>query len=141
MSAYHDLFIIKWLLQETEKPDTVIIWQRAEYGPYFTNFNEGSNRVRVEISSVQARPYARVVANLSSPGLGEVQVVEPIQKVFTISKKCDTPEETELAETLKRLLIVIAKQHAARELHDMETAEERKQAIFSRLMGRNEPNN
>ena len=135
MSAYHDLYTIKWLLQETEKPDTIIIWQRAEYGPYFTNFNEGSNRVRVEISSVQVRPYARVVAKLSSQGLGEVQVVEPMQKVFTLSKKCDTPEETELAETMKRLLMVIAKQHAARELHDMETEEERKQAIFRRLIG------
>ena len=135
MSAYRDLYIIKWLLQNTDKPNQEIVWQRAEHGPYFADFNEGQNRVHVEISSVQARPYARVVANLSSPGLGEVQVVEPMQKVFTLSRKCDTPEETELAETLKRLLGVIAKQHAGRELRDMETENERKQAIFHRLMG------
>ena len=135
MISYHDLYIIKWLLQNTEKPNPEIIWQRPEYGPYFTYFNEGGDRVRVEISNVQARPYARTVAKFTSPGLGEVQIVEPMQSVFALRKKYDTPEEAELAETMKRLLVVIMKQHSARELHDMETMEERKQAIFSRFFG------
>lgn len=61
--------------------------------------------------------------------------MEPLQKVLTLTRKCDTPEETELADMLKRLLKAAARQHAAREFHDMETKAERKQAIFHRLMG------
>lgn len=131
MVSYHDLYIIKWLLQEVEKPDTKIIWQRLKHGIYLADFNEGGAPVRFEVSIVQAR----VVIKFTSPGLGEVQVVEPIKNIFSLMTKYDTPEEAELAETMNRLLAVIAKQHAARELHDMETEGERKQAIFRRLMG------
>ena len=138
MITYRDLYIIQCLLQETEKSDTKVFWQRPERGSYWVNFNEDKSRVRVEVSMVQARP-SRVVAKFSSPGLGEVQIVEPIKNVFSLMTKYDTPEAEELAETMKRLLTVIAKQHAARELHDMETENERKQAIFRRFTGERNP--
>ena len=49
--------------------------------------------------------------------------------------KYDTPEDEELAETIKRLLGAVSRQHAQREIKDEETTEERKQAIFRRLIG------
>ena len=134
MITYRDLYIIQCLLQETEKSDTKVFWQRPERGSYWVNFNEDKSRVRVEVSMVQARP-SRVVAKFSSPGLGEVQIVEPIKNIFSLMTKYDTPEDEELAETIKRLLGAVSRQHAQREIKDEETTEERKQAIFRRLIG------
>ena len=134
MTAYKDLYITKWLLQGIERPDAKVVYQRKERGMYFANFNEGGVQVKVEIGSVSGPPYAKVVIKLTSPGLGEVQIVEPTRNIFSLTKKYDTPEDEELAEAIKRFLEAVAKQHATRELRDMETEAERKQAIFHRLL-------
>ncbi len=145
MTAYQDLYIIKWLLQNCEEPHSPIVWHqrepRAYFARYFAEFGEGDGKVCVEIGTIPTRTGGRVFTKFSSPGLGEVHVLEPIQSVFSLRRKFDTPEETELSDTMNRLLAVASSQHAARELRDMETTEERKQAIFRRLMGGNEPNN
>lgn len=133
MVSYHDLYIIRWLLQGTERGD--IIWQQDhECGPFFFDFNKDENHVRVEINIVLTRPPTGPTVRFKSPGLGEVQVVGPM-RAFSLRKKYDTPEEGELAEAVKRLFAKVSRQHAERELHDREIEEERKQAIFHRLMG------
>ena len=134
MGIFHDLYIVKWLLQNTEKPKG-IEWQRNEYGMYFTNLNEGPNNVRVYVGSVQGRPVSKIVIRFISPGLGEIYIQEPYQKVFSFRKKYDSIDDEELAGNMTRLLAVVANQHIQRELHDMKTEEERRQAIYRRLMG------
>lgn len=134
MLHYRDLYIIKWLLQKIERQNTNIVYQYMGWGSYQFNFNKDKSRVRVKIGMVQGRPYARVVVKFTSPGFGEVQVVEPIRNIFSLTRQYATPEEAELAETLKRLLAVIVKQRAVREQHDIETEDQRKQKIFHRLL-------
>ncbi len=134
MGTFNDLYIVKWLLQNTERPKG-IEWRRKDSGMYFTDLNEGPNSVRVYVGSVQARPAARIVIRLTSLGLGVVDIQEPFQKVFSFRKKYDSVNDEELAGNTARLLVVVASQHAQRELHDMKNEEERRQAIYRRLTG------
>lgn len=123
-------------MQISQEPQGSIIWDQRGSGIYFANFGEGKNGVCVEIVNIPTRTGgARVVVKFSSPGLGEVHVLEPIPKVFSLKKKYDTPEETELGVTMSRLLAIASQQYATREQQEVATTEERKQAIFSRLFG------
>lgn len=135
MGTYKDLYIIKWLSQNSEEPNPAIVWQRNSHGMYFAYFNEASTRVRVDVGSIQARPCARIIAKFTSLGFGEIQITEPLQSLFPLRKKYASADEQELAEAMKRLLKIISNQHSQRELHDIDNEEERKQAIYHRLLG------
>lgn len=135
MGTFHDLYVVKWLLQNTERPRG-IEWKRNESGMYLTDLNEGPNSVRVSMGSVQARPAARIVIRYTSPGLGIIDICEPFQKVFSFRKKYDSVDDEELAENMVRLLAVAVSQYAQRELDDMKNEEERKQLMYNRIMGR-----
>ncbi len=130
MSTFRDIYIIKWLLQNTERLGGNIIWQRKEHGMHFADFNDGKNRVRIEIGLAIRPP--RVYVKFTSLGLGEVQAQEPLHALF--SKKYESKDDEELANAIKRLLAVIADQHAQRLLKEIDNEEERKQAIYQRLL-------
>ena len=131
MISYHDVSVINQLLRDSEEPKPSIIWQRKDNNTLFADVCKLSTTVHVEVSNSSGE---RVTINFSSPGLGEVQIMEPMQSTFSIGKKYDTPEETELATTMNRLLAVASRQNKAREQRDEETKEERKQSIFRCLM-------
>ncbi len=132
MSNFRDLYIIRWLLQNTEEPTGTITWQRRDYGMYFANFYEGKNRVHIEAGIINSLIGGRVDIKFTSPGLGEVHVQEPYPKLF--SKKYESEDDGELAKTMRRLLATIGSQHAKREIREIENEEERRQAIFQRLI-------
>lgn len=134
MGTFRDLYVVKWLLQNTEKPKG-IEWRRTESGMYFTDLNEGPNGVKVYVGSVQGRPAARIVIRFTSPGLGEIYIWEPCEKVFSFRKKYDSVDDEELAGNMTRLLAVVVNQSAQRKLNEMKTEEERRQAIYNRLIG------
>ncbi|MDO8496268.1 MAG: hypothetical protein Q7S43_03195 [bacterium] len=125
---------MNWLLQNTERPKG-IQWQRREYGMYFTELNEGPSSVRVSLGSVQGRPASRIIIRFTSPGLGIIDICEPFQKVFSFRKKYDSIDDGELAGNMGRLLAIVANQSIQRELNEMKTEEERRQAIYNRLTG------
>ena len=138
MLSYHDLSIIKQILRDSEGPHSLVVWHQREAGMYFTeprayfaDFGEGDTGVHVEIRN----SGDRVVIKFSSPGQGEVSIMEPIQKTFSIGKKYDTPEETELAEAINHLVTAVSRKLRANEERDERTTAERKQAIFRRLLG------
>lgn len=141
MGNIKDLYIIKWLLQNSEEPRDNIDWERNEYGRYFTSFYEGKEKVKVSMSLVQARPMARIVITLASPGLGEVSITEPLQSVFALRRKYDSEDEKEVADTMRQLLNSVARRHAQKELKEIENEEERKQGIYQRLLFGNTPDN
>ncbi len=129
MTFYSDLCISRWLLQLVEDPQTTAVWKICGNGAtYFAEFNEGDALVRVEVGIVQRQ----VVARFSSPGLGEVSIVEPLPHI--LGKRYGTPDEEELADALKRFLQGVSHQSAERELHRLKTEKERKQKIFHRLI-------
>lgn len=134
MGTFHDLYIVKWLLQNTERSKG-IEWRRTEDGMYFTDLNKGPNGVRIYVGSVQGRPVSRIVIRFTSLGLGEVYIQEPSQKVFSFRKKYDSIDDEELAGSMTRLLAIVANQSIQRDLNDRKTEEERRQAIYNRLMG------
>ena len=135
MGTFNDLYIVKWLLQNIQESYGHIMWHRGEDCKYFADFGEGSSVVCVKMGNISTRIGERIFIKFSSPGLGEVSVLAPIQSVFSLRKKYDTPEETELADTMNSLFTIASQQHATREQHKIDTAEERKQAIFHRLLG------
>ena len=138
MGTFHDLYIIKWLLQNIQESQGLVMWHRGEDCKYFADFGEESSVVCVKIGKIPTSTGGgRMFTKLSSAGLGEVEILEPTQKVLSLKRKYDTPEETELAETMNCLLVVASHQYVAREQHQIDTAEDRKQAIFQRLLGKN----
>ncbi|MDP3763430.1 MAG: hypothetical protein Q8Q92_02110, partial [bacterium] len=123
MISYRDLYIIKWLLENTQESHCFITWYQGESGMYFADFGEGCGAVCVEIGNIPTRTGGRVFIKFSSPGLGEVHVLEPLQSVFSLRKKYDTPEETELANKMNSLLAIASQQHATREASEAENME------------------
>ena len=132
MSTFTDLYVVRWLLQNTDRGN--IVWRKSTHGVYFVNFGEEKTGIHIEIEHVQSRPMAQIALRFSSSDSGEIQVVEPLQNILPFTKKYDSDDERELAETMKHLLVVVADQLAKQQLKDMETENVRKQKIFSRLM-------
>ena len=132
MSVFSDLYIIKLLLQNIENPDKTTVWQHAESGAYFANFKEGKNFIHIEIGSIQSMTGGRVVIKFMSPGLGEIQIQEPPRALF--SRRYETEDDEEFAQNLKSLFALVADQYAQRQIKDRENEEERKQAIYYRLV-------
>ncbi len=129
MSIFRDPYVVRWLLQNTESGN--IIWQRKESGTFFIDFNEGKTRVQVMIGTAIRPP--RVYVKFTSPGLGEVYAQEPFSAPFR--RKYESEGDEEFAKNIKHLLEAASNQHAQRQLKEMENEEERKQAIYRRLLG------
>lgn len=122
---------MKWLLQNTDRGS--IQWQRQDYGMYFTDIGEGKNRVHIEIGTVSSRYRpARVIVKFASPGLGEVCVQQLLQAVF--STKYESEDDEKFAQIMKQLQILVSNQHADRKEREKKNEDERKQAIYSRLL-------
>ena len=121
-----DLYVIRWLLQNTERQEHNIVWQQNINGIYFTNVNDGHNLVRVEIAAVSRPP--RTIVRLFSNSLGEIQIQEPLTVPFR--KKYESEDDEILAKTIKYLFTVVSNKHATSELNE----DERRQAIYKRLI-------
>ena len=132
---WRDLYIVRWLLQNTDRAQGAINWDRRESGMYFTNLNDGEDRVHIEVGLVQAMSAQRVAIVFASHGLGEIQLQEPLRNIITIGSKYPCEEDAELAETMLRLFAVISNQHAERKLKEYKDEDERRQGIFSRIIG------
>lgn len=130
MGNFRDLYIVRWLLQNTQSPSGSIVWQRRESGPYFAEFNKGSSYVQIIIGST-FRP-ALIDLKFTSPGLGEVHIQEPLKALFSL--KYMSEDDEELAKAMRRLAAIVASQHAKKEMQEIENTEERKQKIFQRLI-------
>lgn len=133
MVTFRDLYIVRWLLQNTEEPNSSIVWQRGDSGMYIAQFHEGKHRVRVEVGRIFSPTGGRNILKFSSPGFGQVQVQEPLTRIF--SRRYESEDDAELARTIRRLLATASFWHAQKEEQDIENEEERKQAIYSRLTG------
>lgn len=133
MGNFKDLYIVKWLLQNTERSNG-IKWQSREYnGMYFTNIGEGRNIVQVFVGIIYCRPTSKIVVKFVSPEFGEVNIWEPSRRIIPWGNKYDTDEENDLADALKRLMSVAGRQNAQQQLLDMENEEVRKQKIYERI--------
>lgn len=129
MSTFKDFYIVKWLLLNTERGD--IIWQQKESGTLFVDFNEGKNRVQVIVGTAIRPP--RVYIKFTSSGLGEVYAQEPLRALF--SRKYESGDDEEFAKVIKHLLVVATNQYAQKQIDEIKNEEERKQAIYQRLVG------
>ena len=123
---YQDLYVAKWLLQNTENQSSAIRWEGNGHGGYSTKFNEGGLVVYVGLSVVPCRPVSRIVITFSSPGLGTISIEEPQINIFLLTKKYNEPDQEELAKTMVRLLKAVMKQVSNRKLRDIERVDERK---------------
>src|SRR3989344_5619378 len=109
MILYGDLYVVKWLLQVTNDARP-IEWHRTEKGTYCWELNEGRHIVRAEIRSNPTRTADEIVSiTFSSPGLGEVTIAEPFQKLVGFRLKYENPNDKELAETMKLLFKTVSK--------------------------------
>ena len=133
MGTFKDLYIVRWLLQNTERSNG-IKWQSREYdGMYRTEIGEGKTIVQIFVGIILCRPVSRIVVRFVSSEFGEVNIWEPSRRIIPWGKKYDTDEENDLADALKRLMSVAGRQNAQQQLLDMENEEARKQKIYQRL--------
>ena len=124
-----DLYITNWILQNSDGPNPSVTWRQNNNGLYFTDVNEGRNCVHIEIIAVLRPP--RTIMKLSSIGLGEVEIQEPLPLLFR--KKYGSEEDEILAKTIKGLLIVVSNQHIQRQKKTA-NEDEGKQIIYQRLL-------
>lgn len=133
MGNVRELYIVQLLSQSSEGLNAEVVWRRT--GNLFSaNFNESGTKVVVEVGTVTSRPMSRVVINFTSDGLGKVSIYEPIPEFSLRGIKYGTSDEKELVDAMKGFLEIARSQCAQREKRDLETEEERKQAIFNRLI-------
>lgn len=131
MAIFKDLYIIKWLIANTNLPNPKIRWQIKESGGYFALIGKRKDPIKIEIAKVQSRPLPRIIIKLSCVDLGEVTLQEPVQKVLSLRKAYDSQDDSDLAESMTELLITISRQLSQEDLNDSAAEEEkRKQKIF-----------
>ena len=123
-----DIYILQYLVQNTEAASDPICWQEARTGGAF--FAEISG-VRVEIAEAHSSTGSVLYVTFAR-GPEQVQIVEPRPALF--SRKYRDEDERRLAELLRMLTRLIARQCTRRRLHLIESADELKQQIFHRLV-------
>lgn len=129
-----DLYVIYWLILHTEKPDGDIKWRYHEgYWQYSAQIVRNSEPLELKIGSIISRVGSRLVLELSTEDMGRVYIEEP-QMSVSFRKRYDSEDDKELAEALEGLYSIIRRQHADKEACDIENKEERKQAIFRKLL-------
>jgi hypothetical protein len=128
-----DLYMVSWLIQNTEKPSGNIKWHPGESGTYVSTLKNDDEVVEIKIYCPAFRTGARVVMEFSTEDLGRVYIEEPHMSV-SFRRKFDSMEDEELADVLNRLYSFIKHQHVDRESQDLANKVERKKAIFRKIL-------
>ncbi len=130
-----DLYIVNWLIKNTEKPNDNIKWQPHEQSPgiHVATIKGATASIDLRIGSVSDRTGSRVIVELSSDDLGKVLIEEPHMSV-SLRRKYDSDDDKALAEALRNLICSVRFQDTDRERQEIGNKEERKKAMFKRLL-------
>jgi hypothetical protein len=128
-----DFYMVSWLIQNTEKSSGNIKWHPGESGSYIATLKNDDELVEIKISCPAFRTGARVVMEFSTEDLGRVYIEEPHMSV-SFRRKFDSKEDEELADALNRLFSFIKREHLSRESQDLANKDERKKAIFRKIL-------
>lgn len=126
--ALTNIFVIRYLLQETEAAVHPIGWSEVESGGWTAEING----LRVQLSEMQSRSGTLVSIQIRH-GPERIHITEP-QNLGVFGRKYRTDDDATLAELLRKLVKAAADQCAARRLRTVAQMEQVRQSVLHQLV-------
>jgi hypothetical protein len=126
--ALTDIFLVQYLVQETEAGVDTLRWKELESGGYESELNG----VRMELAESHSRAGAFLCLTLSA-GTDRIHVVEP-QSTSVFGRKYKNEDQARLAELLRQLDKAVTAQCERRRQYAAKQSEEIRQRILHRVV-------
>jgi hypothetical protein len=126
-----ELYVVEYLLQETEAATDAIVWREKESEGYAARLHG----IDVELHSLSNRSGSRLCLSLACYP-EKIEIEEPVRTGF-FQSKYESEDGQRLAQLLKELAATVSRQCAKRMNRPPEAISRVREAIFRRLIGFN----